>query len=151
MSAVQVVHQLRRRLRVVAPSLRGDDERSCLLDILLRKHPAIRAVRVVAAIGSVAVHFDPRRMPADHVLRLVETVVGNLGKARPQAVAPVAVDGPVNQINVAVEGMTCASCAALIQLRLGRDPRVARAEVNFGSETASVVGQLDKEAVGRLV
>jgi Cu+-exporting ATPase len=151
MTDIRIVHRLKRRVRILAPVLKGDDERACLLDILLRKHPAIKAVRVVAAIGSVAVHFDPHRMPGDHVIRLLDTVIGNLGKAPRRMAVPAAMDGPVNEVTVAIEGMTCASCAALIQLRLGRDPRVRQATVNFGSETACIVGQVDKDEVGRLV
>jgi len=44
-----LAHQLRRRVRIVAPSLRRDLERSYALDILLRKHKAIRDVRSVPA------------------------------------------------------------------------------------------------------
>jgi Cu+-exporting ATPase len=52
---------------------------------------------------------------------------------------------------VAIEGMTCASCAALIELTLQRDPRVKNAAVNFAAATCSVDGQLDRDAVFALV
>ena len=151
MSALQVVHQLRRRVRVIVPALGHDPERALLLEILLRKHPAIRAVRVVAGLSSVAVHFDPRRMPAAQVLGLLERVADNLGQARPPRVRPALPQGEVREISAAIEGMTCASCAALIQLTLGRDPRVRSASVNYASQTATVVGALDRPAVEKLV
>lgn len=151
MTEIQLVHQLSRRVRVVAPALKGDTEKALLLDILLRKHEAVRKVRVVAELGSVAVHFDPRRLPVDNLLRLLDAVVGNIARAPRRAVAAAQECGEVAEVNVAIEGMTCASCAALIQLALGRDSRVRSASVNFASETASVVGTLDRPAVERLV
>lgn len=150
MTEIAIVHQLRRRIRVIAPALKRDPERALLLDILLRKHPAIRAVRVVAELGSVAVHFDPVRMPVAHVLTLLDTVIGNLGRA-PLAKAQTAVPGETREISVAIEGMTCASCAALIQLTVGRDPRVRVASVNYASETATITGSLDRPGVEKLV
>ncbi|CAA7622792.1 cation-translocating P-type ATPase [Magnetospirillum sp. UT-4] len=151
MEHIVPVHVLRHRVRAVAPALRGDSERACLLEILLRKHEAVRQVRVVAAIGSVTVRFDPRRLPAGAVLTLLDRVVGNLGRATPRPMAAPPPDGPVNTVRVAVGGMTCASCAALIQMRLGRDPRVRTASVNFASETAEIVGRLDRGAVDSVV
>lgn len=151
MTNITVVHQLRRRVRVVAPVLRRDLERALLLDILLRKHPAIRAVRVVAELGSVAVHFDPTRMAPSHVLTLLDQVIGNLGQAVRAKVDASKEQGQTHEISVAIEGMTCASCAALIQLAVGRDPRVRTASVNYASETATITGSLDRPAVAKLV
>jgi Cu+-exporting ATPase len=146
--AVQVVHRLRRRVRVVVPALKGDDERLCLLEILLRKHAAITEVRVVPAIASLAVRFDPRALPADNAIRLIGTVAGNIASAPRPVPVPAndhgGADGEVGEVNVAVEGMTCASCAALIQMSLGRDPLVRTASVNYGTGTATVVGRLDR-------
>ena len=42
---IQVAHVLQRRIRVVIPALKGDQERFYLLEILLRKRPAIREIR----------------------------------------------------------------------------------------------------------
>lgn len=152
MSHIQLVHQTGRRVRVLAPALRRDAEKALLADILLRKHDAVRKVRVVPDLGSVAVHFDPRRLPPDNLLRLLDTVIGNIARAPRRAVAQAVVaDDACAEINVAIEGMTCASCAALIQLSLGRDARVRSASVNFASETASIIGALDRAAVEKLV
>ena len=149
MDAIQVVHALRRRVRVVIPALKGDDERLCLLEILLRKHVAIREVRLAPGIGSVAVHFDPAVMKGEAVLRLLDTLAGNLGRAprRVAEAAPANDEAPVGEVCVAIEGMTCASCAALIQLSLNRDPMVRAASVNYASATAVMVGKLDRPAL----
>jgi len=41
--------------------------------------------------------------------------------------------------------MTCASCAALIELSLKRDPRVESAAVNYAAETVTVKGRITKD------
>jgi Cu+-exporting ATPase len=150
----QLVHRLRRRVRLQAPTLRGDEERIALLEILLRKHPQIKRVRGVVGIGSVAIHFDPRELPIDNLLQLLDTVIGNLSIsdcAIPADEPEGPLEGELVSCSLAVEGMTCASCAALIELRLRRDPRVAKASVNFAAGTAQVVGQLSRGEVYRVV
>jgi len=149
---IGVAHVLGRRVRVVAPTLKGDEERACLLEILLRKHAAIRAVRVTAAIGSVVVHFDPHRMPRNSLLRLLDTIVQNLGTVRRRTGSVEGASaGPACEVNLAIEGMTCASCAALIQLVLRRDPRVRNATVNYGAQTATVTGRVDRAELERII
>jgi len=152
----QLVHQLRRRVRIVAPGLRSDRERMALLEILLRKHQALKEVRGVPELGSLVVFFDPRALSRERLLPLLDAVVGNLlarpGAATPAAAAPVVDDSaPVQACSLAVEGMTCASCAALIEMRLARDPRVERAAVNFAAGTAQVEGRLGRDEVFRIV
>jgi Cu+-exporting ATPase len=51
------------------------------------------------------------------------------------------------ECNAAVEGMTCASCALLIEMSLQRDPRIEAAAVNFAAGTVSVKGRLSREAL----
>ena len=52
MKHFRVVHRLSRRIRVIAPPLVKEAERCYILEILLRKHPAVKDVAVVAGIGS---------------------------------------------------------------------------------------------------
>jgi Cu+-exporting ATPase len=144
----RIEHQLRRRVRVVAPSLRKDAERIYILEILLRKRPGIKAIRVVPDIGSLTIHFDPARLPRTNLYTLLDAVIPNLGRARakPRRIGE-APDGVEKEINFAVEGISCASCALLIELVLRRDPRVRTAVINMASETGSVRGTLPKEEV----
>ena len=79
----QVAHRLSRRIRLAAPSLVRQTERGYLLEILLRKHAAIRDVRVVADIGSLTVHYDPAQLPEERLLAVVDAVIGNLASAPP--------------------------------------------------------------------
>jgi Cu+-exporting ATPase len=149
MGRYHVVHRLPRRIRLIAPPLAKDAEKCYLLEILLRKHAAIADMRVVADIGSVTLHYDPAILPEHRLLAVVDAVIGNLAAApRKVAVSPeptFANDAPLQECHAAVEGMTCASCAALIELSLKRDPRVESVAVNYAAETVTLKGRLSKD------
>jgi len=150
---IQVAHALQRRVRVVVPALKGDRERFYLLEILLRKRPAIREVRSECRIGSLTIHFDPLAIAHADLLAAVTQIATVLARS-PRTLKPegkAVPDGPLRHSAVAIEGMTCASCAALIELTLQRDPRVKNAAVNFAAATCAVDGQLDRDAVFALV
>jgi P-type Cu+ transporter len=141
-------------VRIVAPGLRKDAERIALLEILLRKHQPLKKVRGTAAIGSVVIHFDPGQLPMDRLLPMLDKVIGNLLLNRNAPPTPTCSDQATDEqqsCSIALEGMTCASCAALIEMRLHRDPRVDQAQVNFASGTAQVSGHLNKNEIFRLV
>ena len=152
MKHCRVVHRLSRRIRVIAPSLVRDAERCYILEILLRKHPAVLDVALVPDIGSLAIRFDPAALPEQRLLATLDAVLGNLIAAPKAPTAPVApVDGPVSECSLAVEGMTCASCALLIEMKLKRDPRVRDAAVNFAAATVTVHGVIDRDGVADVV
>ena len=46
--------------------------------------------------------------------------------------------GPVVRCDLSIEGMSCASCAARIEKRLGKQPGVESASVNFATKVATV-------------
>ncbi|MDP2132624.1 MAG: heavy metal translocating P-type ATPase [Sulfuritalea sp.] len=145
-----VVHRLSRRIRLVAPALARQPERCYILEILLRKHGAVKDVRSVPQIGSVTLHYDPAQASEERLLAIVDAVIGNIAvvPAPTPAPAPVSApvtDGPAQECNAAVEGMTCASCALLIEMKLQRDPRVDSAAVNFAAGTVTVRGHLPRE------
>ncbi len=150
---IRLAHALQRRIRVVIPALKGDRERFYLLEILLRKRPAIREIRSESRIGSLTIHFDPAAIARADLLAAVTQIATVLARSprtlKPEAKA--ALEGPLRHSSVAIEGMTCASCAALIELTLQRDPRVSNATVNFAAATCAVDGQLDRDAVFALV
>ena len=150
---IQVAHVLQRRIRIVVPALKGDRERFYLLEILLRKRPAIREVRSECRIGSLTIHFNPAAITRTDLLAAVTQIATVLARS-PRTLKPEAQtvpEGPLQRSSVAIEGMTCASCAALIELTLQRDPRVRNAAVNFAAGTCAVDGQLDRAAVFSLV
>jgi Cu+-exporting ATPase len=97
----------------------------------------------------VAVWFDPAALPKPRLFALLDAVLGNLGTVSPFAKARGAEDNglPERDFNLAVEGMTCASCALLIEMVLKRDPAVLDAKVNYATETATVRAKMDREAL----
>ena len=94
MKHYRIVHRLPWRLRSIAPPLARQVERCYLLEILLRKHPAVRDVVVVAEIGSLTVRYDPAVLPEARLLATLDAILGNL-LAAPKVETPAApVDGP---------------------------------------------------------
>jgi Cu+-exporting ATPase len=151
---LRVVHELSRRIRVHVPALAGDPERLYLLEVLLRKHGGVRDVRSVPAIASVTVHFDPAQLPRAELIGALGLLAERLGSAPRFARAPappLEPDAPVTESQLAVEGMTCGSCAALIELALRRDPRVQEASVNFAAATCTVRGALPKQEIAATI
>lgn len=145
----RLVHQLSRRIRIVSPLLKNDRERGYIFEILLKKRPEIKKVRSVFAIGSVAIEFDAARLPKANLLIMLDAILGNLAMKSPQRVkaGKKTFSGAVQEIDLAVDGMTCASCALLIEMVLNRDERIKTANVNFATETVTVHGELGKEDV----
>jgi Cu+-exporting ATPase len=84
---------------------------------------------------------------------LLDAVLGNIARkqADQRQQEKKVFDGPVQEVDLAVEGMTCASCALLIEMVLKRDPGIKQASVNFGTSTLTVHGQLSKDDVSAKV
>ncbi|MDF9391395.1 MULTISPECIES: heavy metal translocating P-type ATPase [Methylococcus] len=144
----QVAHQTRSRLRIVIPALRKHTERIRIFGMLLRKHPAVRKVRVVPALGSVTVHFNPSTITAADLQVFFGRLLDNLGPAPtlpPTVRHETNPELPLHEFHIAIEGMTCVSCALLIEMLLRRDPRVTAANVNFATETAQVLTSMDRD------
>ena len=137
----------------MSPILKNDQERGYIFEILLKKRPEIKKVRSVYALGSVVIEFDSVRLPKNNLLILLDAVLGNIArkKIEDNLQQKKVFDGPVQEVDLAVEGMTCASCALLIEMVLKRDPRIKQASVNFGTSTLTVHGQLAKDDVSAKV
>ncbi len=146
----KLVHQLKRRIRIVSPILKNDVERGYIFEILLKKREEIKKVRSVFALGSVVIEFDASRLPKANLLILIDAVLGNLAVSRQQEASQKKkqFDGPLKDVELAVEGMSCASCALLIEMVLNRDARVKTASVNFATETVNVCGLMTQQDVG---
>lgn len=149
----QLVHQLNRRIRIVSPVLKKNAERCYIFEIILKKRPEIKKVRTVADLGSVVIEFNPSGLPKKNLLMMLDAVLGNIANAKTVSdnTQKKTFDGKLQEIDLAVEGMSCASCALLIEMVLKRDPRIKTASVNFGTETLTVFGQLSKDDVGAKV
>ena len=151
----ELVHKLKRRVRIVSPVLEKDPERCYILEILLKKRPGIVDVHSVPAIGSLTVRFDPLTLPSTSLLTVLDALLGNVGQksSRAEESTGTIVDTnlPEQEYNLAIEGMTCASCALLIEMLLRRAPRITLANVNYASESALIKGRLSKEQVTALI
>jgi Cu+-exporting ATPase len=141
-----IQHQLKNRVRIITPVLVDDPERGYIFEILLKKRPEIKQVRSVFSIGSVAIEFDSARFPKKNLLILLDAVLGNIAQKRHELKTSrkKEFNGPLQEIDLAIEGMSCASCALLIEMVLNRDERIKIASVNFATQTLSVRGQLSK-------
>ena len=149
----QLEHQLSRRVRIISPLLKNDAERCTIFEIVLKKRPEIKATRSVVALGCVIIEFDPAGLPKKNLLIMLDAVLGNIGQAQVSSCTAEkkVFDGKLQEIDLAVEGMSCASCALLIEMVLKRDARVKDASVNFGTATLTVRGQLSKDDVDKKV
>lgn len=145
-----LVHQLKRRIRIVSAVLEKDLERCYIFEILLKKRSAIRRVRTTFSLGSVVIDFDPAQLPKENLLILLDAVLGNIAQKQAAAFEKnnKKFTGKVEEVDLAIEGMSCASCALLIEMVLNRDPQVKSVNVNFATETVTVHGQLSKQQVG---
>lgn len=145
----RIVHALKQRIRVVVPKLVKDQEKHYILAILLRKHSGVQEVRSVPEIGSIVIRFDPQNLSQAKLLSLLDNLIHNLGNAKPLAVSAYGLKDkgrcPVREFNLSIEGMTCPSCALLMEVRLKRDPRIEAVTINFATETATVLAGMDKE------
>ena len=150
-----LVHDLERRIRIMTPVLKKDHERSRIFEILLQKRSEIKRIRSVIQLGSVVIEFDPHHLPKTNLLILLDAVLGNMGSKMTQPVIQknpkIKLSGQLRDIDLAIEGMTCASCALLIEMVLKRDNRIKAVSVNFGTETVTVQGQLNKEDVSNSI
>ena len=151
-----LVHQTTRRVRLIAPSLRKDQERAYVLEIVLRKRAGIDAVKIVPAIASVTIHFDPECLPVANLLRLLEAVIGNLGLKPRQTINAIKHKNippslVLQDVVIGIGGMSCASCALFLEMMLQREPYVTKATVNYVTETARITGYLPKEQLFSIV
>ncbi len=144
-----LVHQLKRRVRIVSPILKRDIERCYILEILLKKRIEIKRIRSVFSLGSVTIEFDPAKLPKKNLLILLDAVMGNIAQKQHAASEKKKnkFDKGTQEVDLAVAGMTCASCALLIEMVLNRDNNIKTASVNFATETVTVHGLLDKQQV----
>ena len=150
----QLIHELSHRIRISVPVLRRDPERAYIFEIILKKRPEITSVRSVPNIGSVTIFFNANTLPQQNLLILLDTVLANIGKKKinlGNKTGSCDTSIPVQDISLAIEGMTCASCSLLLEMSLKRDPRVISANVNFASEIATIKGHLMRNDAASII
>ena len=149
-----IEHRLRRRIRISVPDLKKDAARLYALEILLRKRPAIRSIRCIPDIGGMVIHYQPKDLMESDLIKLLNGIIPNLKTAAPKAAQDPATlkrTDKRKEIQFAVEGISCASCALLIELVLRRDPRIEKAVVNMASSSGAVTGFIDQDDLFGLI
>ena len=150
----RVEHRLKRRIRITVPDLQKNPERLYALEILLRKRPAIRSIRSIPDIGGMVIHYQPAELTESDLLKLLTGIIPNLtqlGTTQSKKSNLLTRTEKRKEIQFAVEGISCASCALLIELVLRRDPRIEKAVVNMASSSGSVTGFISQDDLFALI
>ncbi|RLA21142.1 MAG: ATPase P, partial [Gammaproteobacteria bacterium] len=152
----KVAHQLRQRIRVIAPSLFRNKERATILQILLLKRAAIKEVKIVWQINSVTINFDPERLPTENLLKLLQGVLDNFSQKPLASISKISAqhkhpEGPKQDIIFGIGGMSCASCALFLEMVLSRNADNLHVSINYISATGNVSGYLSKEEIFKIV
>ncbi len=114
---------------------------SAIIEKTLNKAPGIVSANVNLATDRLSAKYDPSATSADEIVGAVE----KLGyTATPLAAAHPA--STAGRANLSILGMTCASCATIVEKTLNRVPGVIAASVNLATETAAI--EFDPSSVG---
>ncbi|OZB79376.1 MAG: hypothetical protein B7X28_08450, partial [Halothiobacillus sp. 13-55-253] len=89
----------------------------------LAKLPGVAAASVNLATEQATIQFDPQQIRSADLIEVIRDV----------GYTPV-----VAEIDLAIEGMTCASCVGRVERALKRLPAVVDAVVNLATERAHV-------------
>jgi len=151
-----IAHQLRRRIRIFVQSLCKDEERTHILLILLLKRQGIEDVKVVSAIGSITIVFEPEVLPVNNLLILLDSVIHNLGLKPLASINALQhknrhKDQPLQDIVFGISGMSCASCALFLEILLKRQPDTLKVSINYVSEIARVTGYLSNRELFKII
>ncbi len=114
---------------------------AAVIDKVLGKTPGVVSANVNLASEKLAVTWDPAVISADGIIAAVKAA--GYGAA-PLNEAPALSES--GHIMLAITGMTCASCQAVIEKTLQRLSGVTSASVNLAIETATV--DFDPNTVG---
>ena len=155
-SQFTVAHQLKHRIRIIAPSLFRDKERAYILQILLLKREAIEQVKIVPEINSVTIRFNPEQFPKVNLLNLLEIVLANFSQKPRESIKKIAEhakrrDGSQQDVVFGIGGMSCASCALFLEMILSREEGNTHVSINYISEIGTVSGYLSKAEIFKIV
>jgi Cu+-exporting ATPase len=101
----------------------------------LRGVAGVESAEVNFALARACVAYDPAAASPEALRRAVEEAGYTVTRLDAPDGAPPAAPGT---IELGLEGMSCAACAARIERALGQVPGVARASVNFAAARAAV-------------
>ena len=117
----------------------------------LGKLEGVESAGVNLATERASVAYDPARVALPDLVRAVEAAGYTARPLVPEAPAHAApVDGVARQ-ELTISGMTCASCVARIERKLGRLEGVESASVNLATERASVAYDPNRVSPSQLI
>ena len=92
---------------------------SARVERALNKLPGVKAAAVNLATERAEVHFDPQQLQPEQIAA---------------AIAEVGYTPVLSEAELAVEGMSCASCVGRVERALRRTPGVIEATVNLATD-----------------
>ncbi len=117
---------------------------SCVavIEKVLGKTPGVVSANVNLATEKLTTKYDPAVISPEGIADAVKKA----GYSATPLVESTSAPSSAGHITLALTGMTCASCAAVIEKTLQKTAGVSAAAVNFGTETATV--DFDAAVVG---
>ncbi len=103
----------------------------------LGKLDGVREATVNPATERAGVAYDPARLTVSDLVHTVEAAGYTARPLRPNPTEPAAPSGIAHQ-ELAISGMTCASCVGRIERKLGKLDGVRSVSVNLATERAAV-------------
>jgi P-type Cu+ transporter len=105
----------------------------------LKKLDGVEGAAVNLAAESASVRFDPARVEPAALVAAVEAAGYSATVRRIEQPRPADADASAApELDLAIGGMTCASCVRRVERALGKVPGVLNAAVNLASERAAV-------------
>ncbi len=108
----------------------------------LSRTPGVKQATVNLATERATVAFDPSLLDVQNIIDTIDDL-GYGAKERRE-------DGP-RRVDLAISGMTCASCSARVERALSKVPGVAKAGVNLATEKAWVELGSNEVTVAQLI
>ena len=152
----EIVQEIKHQLCIKAPCLYKEPERARIFEMLLCKRDAIKSAKASPAAASVAIQFDPEKLPLEKLFILLDTILENIGckvSNTLKQMKSVALNSTQSKVvsSFLINGMKCVSCAISIEMTMNRNPEINRACVDFNSSTLKVEGNISNQEVVNLV
>lgn len=152
----EIIQQLTHSILIKVPCLSQDPERFQLLEVLLCKRDAVESTLAQPGNVSLAIHFDPVRLPLDNLLALLELLLTNIGSQASHTLRRMKstiVEGATveENYNFIIKGMSCECCALSLEMGLREDSRISQAKVEFATSGAQLKGCLSKQELSELI
>jgi Cu+-exporting ATPase len=109
---------------------------SAVIEKVLGKTEGVSSAVVNLATEKLAVTYDPAIIDTDGIAAKVKAAGYTATELGVPAVAAVSSGG--GRVTLGLIGMTCSSCAGVIEKTLGKVPGVAKATVNLAANTGTV-------------